>query len=130
MTAETPVDPRDYAYVAVESNTFWGMPDRPTLNYLARARLNGIHTIGLMCGAKSTDKSQRKLEEALRKTGASPIQTRSYWTKRLNDEKRLKEANRMVAQQMALQFATEACRVALQGRQLGSGPNKGIPIAI
>jgi hypothetical protein len=117
MTAETPIDPRDYAFVAVVSNTFWGMPDRPTLNYLARARLNGIPTIGLMCGAGSTDKSQRKLEEALRKTGASPIQTRSYWTKRPNDEKRLKEANRMVAQQMAKEFAVEAGKAALQAQK-------------
>jgi hypothetical protein len=113
MTEETPAAPGNYAFVAVISNTFWATPDRPTLHYLARARFAGIPAIGLMCGAGSTDKSQKKLDEALRRTGASPVQTRSYWTKRPNDEKRMKEANRVVAQQMAQQFAMEAGKATL-----------------
>jgi hypothetical protein len=113
MAQATPAEPKGYAFVAVVSNTYWGFPDRPTIHYLVRARLRGIPAIGLMCGAGSTDKSQKKLDEALRRTGASPIQTRSFWTLRPNDEKRLKEANRAVAQQMAEQFAKESGKAAL-----------------
>jgi hypothetical protein len=117
MTEKTLATPVNYAFVAVISNTFWGTPDRPTLHYLARAKLNGIPAIGLMGGAGSTDKSQKLLDEALRRTGASPVHTRSYWTKRPNDEKRIKEANRMVAQQMAKEFAVESGKAALQAQK-------------
>jgi hypothetical protein len=126
MAKMTSTDLSDYAFVAVVSNTFWGTPDLPTLHYLARARLKGIPTIGLMCGAGSTDKSQKKLEEALRRTGASPVQTQSYWTKRPNDEKQMEAPNRVVAQQMAQQFAVEAGRSALLARQ--PAPAKPIPV--
>jgi hypothetical protein len=124
MTKETPAIPKGYAFVAVVSNTYWGTPDRPTLHYLARAKLTGIPAIGLMCGAGSTDKSQSKLDEALRKTGASSIETRSFWTFRPNDEKHMKEANRVVAEQKALQFATEAGKAAQHAQR----PALAIPV--
>jgi hypothetical protein len=122
MTEKTPATPTDYAFVAVISNTFWGRPDRPTLHYLARARLTGIPAIGLMCGAGSTDRSQKRLNEALRRTGASPVETRSFWTMRPNDEKRMTEANRVVGQQMAEQFAARGGEAALISQQAKRGP--------
>jgi hypothetical protein len=121
MTEETPTAPTDYAIVAVISNTYWGRPDRPTLHYLARARLTGIPAIGLMCGAGSTDRSQRRLDEALRRTGATPVETGSFWTMRPNDEKRMTEANRVVGQQMAEQFAARGGEAALIAQQAKLG---------
>jgi hypothetical protein len=121
MTEETPAAPIGYAFVAVISNTYWGTPDRPTLHYLARARLIGIPAIGLMCGAGSTDRSEKRLDEALRRTGASPVQTRSFWTLRPNDEKHSSEANRVVGQQMAEQFAKEAGKAAVLAQHAKQG---------
>lgn len=113
LTRDTPGAPKDYALVAVVCNTFWWTPDLPTLRYLARARLDGIQAIGLIGGAGSTDRSQRMLDEALRKTGANVIRTRSFWISRPNDETRMNEPNRQVALQMAKQFGSDSGQTVL-----------------
>lgn len=107
MTHTTPGTLKDYALVAVVSNTFWFTPDLPTLRYLARARLDGGVAIGLMLGSGSTERSQRLLEDALRKTGANVHGARSFWIKRPNDEARMNEDNRAVAVEMAKQFGRD-----------------------
>jgi hypothetical protein len=117
MTSKTPAKPEGYAVVAVVSNTFWSMPDLPTLRYLDRARFEGSSVIGLIGGAGSTDHSQDKLKEALKKTGASSIKTRSFWISRPNDEKQMNKPNRQVARQMATAFAYETARAVTQNRQ-------------
>jgi hypothetical protein len=53
------------------------------------------------------------LEEALRKTGANVIQTRSFWLFRPNDEARMNEPNRHVALQIAKQFGVESGQMVL-----------------
>ncbi|MFO1425553.1 MAG: hypothetical protein U1F11_00985 [Steroidobacteraceae bacterium] len=90
--------------LVVVSNTYWWTPDLPTLRYLARARLPGIATLGVIGGAGSTDRSRRMLEEALRRTGASVRGVQAYWLLRPNDEARLAESNRGVALQMAREW--------------------------
>jgi hypothetical protein len=117
LGGDTPATPQGYTLVAVVSNTFWYTPDLPTLFYLGRARLEGIPAIGLIGGAGSTDRSQAKLDEALRKTGARVIRTRSFWIARPNDEKRMAEPNRQVALDMAKQFGEESGRSVLAARQ-------------
>jgi hypothetical protein len=107
MTGKTPASPQDYALVAVVSNTFWFTPDIPTLHYLGRAKLQGTSAIGLMCGAGSTERSERKLRLALEGTGATVLSTRSYWVSRPNDEKRTNVPNREVAKEMARAFGLE-----------------------
>jgi hypothetical protein len=116
LTRDTPAAPKDYALIAVVSNTFWWTPDLPTLRYLERARLDGIQAIGLIGGGGSTDRSQRILNEALRKTGATVIRTRSFWISRPNDEARMNEPNRAVALQMAKQFGVDAGQVVSAAR--------------
>jgi flavorubredoxin len=118
ITRDTPDALKDYALIAVVSNTYWWTPDIPTLRYLKRARIDGVHAIGLIGGAGATGRSQKMLEEALRKTGANVIQTRSFWLFRPNDETRMNEPNREVATQMARQFgADSAQRVLALGKQ-------------
>lgn len=113
MTSQTPATPKQYALIAVVSNTFWWTPDLPTLRYLERARLEGSAAIGLILGAGSTGRSQRLLDEALRKTGANVIRTRSFWIKHPNDEARMNEENRAVALDMAKQFGSDTGTVVL-----------------
>jgi flavorubredoxin len=108
LTHNTPDAPKEYALIAVVSNTYWWTPDLPTLRYLAHAKLNDAHTIGLIGGTGATGRSQRMLEEALRKTGANVLQTRTYWLFRPNDEARMTEPNREVAQQLAKQFGVDS----------------------
>ena len=98
----------EFALIAVVSNTFWWTPDLPTLRYLERVRPDGIAAIGLISGAGSTARSQRLLDEALRRTGANVIRTRSLWSKRPNDEGRMNEDNRAVALDMAQQFGRDS----------------------
>lgn len=117
LTQDTPESPKDYALIAVVSNTYWWTPDLPTLRYLARARLQGVHAIGLIGGAGSTGRSQRLLEESLRQTGAKVMGTRSFWLLRPNDETRMSEANREVARQMATQIGMDAGQVVLASRR-------------
>jgi hypothetical protein len=100
LTGATP-DALSYKLVAVVSNTYWWTPDRPTLRYLARARLDGIAALGIIGGAGSTGRSQRLLDEALRKSGARVIGTRSFWIFRPNDETDSGETNRQVAMRLA-----------------------------
>jgi hypothetical protein len=116
LSGDTPATPQGYALVAVVGNTFWFTPDLPTLRYLARARLEGLPAIGLIGGAGSTDRSQALLDEALRKTGAKVIRTRSFWIARPNDEKRMGEPNRQVALDMAKQFGAESGSSVLAAR--------------
>lgn len=106
-TGKTLARPRNFAVIAVVSNTFWATPDWPTLRYLGRADLKGIPVIGLIGGAGSTDRSQRKLDEALRAAGANVLGTRHFWILRPNDEARMKEPNRRVAREMARRLGFE-----------------------
>ncbi|MFN0315905.1 MAG: hypothetical protein ACKVQA_12815 [Burkholderiales bacterium] len=113
MTRQTPDKPADYALIAVVTNTFWWTPDLPTLRYLERARFGGVYAIGLIGGGGSTGRSQRMLDEALRKTGANVIRTRSFWLSRPNDETRMEEDNRVVALEMARKFGEDSGRAVL-----------------
>ncbi|MGB8857339.1 MAG: hypothetical protein WCC58_11810 [Burkholderiales bacterium] len=113
VTRSTPGAPKEFALIAVVSNTYWWTPDLPTLRYLARARLDNIPAVGIIGGAGATKRSQRMLDEALRKTGANVIQTRAFWLFRPNDEARMNEPNRQVALQMAMQFGASAGKNAL-----------------
>lgn len=101
LTSATPDALGNYKLVAVVSNTYWWTPDRPTLRYLARARLDGKAALGIIGGAGSTERSQRLLDEALRKSGARVIGTRSFWIFRPNEETNSGEPNRQVAMRLA-----------------------------
>lgn len=115
MTGDTPARPQGYAVVAVVSNTFWATPDWPSRRYLRRADLRGLSVVGLICGAGSTDRSQRKLADALRMTGANVLGTQHFWISRPNDEARMKEPNRRVAQEMARRFGLETGQTVARG---------------
>jgi hypothetical protein len=112
MTSRTPARPEGFDIVAVVSNTYYGAPDLPTTRYLKRARFDGMLALGLMGGAGSTDRSQKILDEALHRTNATVLATRSFWTMRPNDESRMKEPNRDVATDLARQFARQATHAA------------------
>ncbi len=121
LTRDTPGSPKEYALIAVVSNTYWWTPDLPTLHYLARARLDGIKVVGIIGGAGATERSQRLFEEALRKTGANVIQTRSFWLFRPNDEARTNEPNREVALQMAKLLGAESGLMVLASSKKSAG---------
>lgn len=108
LTRDTPGDPKGYALIGVVSNTYYWTPDLPTLRYLKRAHLESLSVVGLIGGAGSTARSQRILDEALRRTWAKVIGTRSFWLWRPNDETRMSEPNRDVALQLAKQFGLES----------------------
>jgi hypothetical protein len=112
LTGATPAALGNYQLVAVVSNTYWWTPDRPTLRYLARVRLDGTAALGIIGGAGSTGRSQRLLDEALRKTGARVIDTRSFWIFRPNEATESGEPNRQVAMRLAERLGRET------GRQL------------
>ena len=65
-----------------------------------------------MGGAGSTERSEKILDEALHRTNATVLATRSFWTMRPNDESRVKEPNRDVAQDLARRFGVEAANAA------------------
>ena len=113
LTSATPADPRGYALIGVVTNTYYWTPDLPTLRYLKRAKLDGIAVVGLVGGAGATARSQRILDEALRRTGARVIETRSFWLWRPNDENRIHESNREIALELAKQLGTETGRSVL-----------------
>lgn len=113
LTQDTPESPKGYALIAVVSNAYWWSPDLPTLHYLARARLEGIHAIGLIGGVGASARSQQLLEASLRQTGAKMIGTRSFSLIQSNDETRPSEDNREVALQMATQIGAGAGQVVL-----------------
>jgi hypothetical protein len=107
LTGDTPAAPKDYALIGVVSNTYWWTPDLPTLRFLARARLGGIASVGLIGGAGATSRSQRLLAEALRASGSRVLQTRAFWLWRPNDEQRMAEVNRDVAIDLARQMGRD-----------------------
>lgn len=117
VTSDTPPTFEGYALIAVVSNTYWWTPDLPTLRYLDRARFNGTVVIGIIGGAGGTARSQRLLDEALRKTGANVIRARSFWLWRPNDETRANEPNRQVAMQLARQFAVDTAQIVLAAKR-------------
>jgi hypothetical protein len=138
MTSKTPTALGAYALITVVSNTYWAAPDWPTTRYLARIRLGGAKAIGVMCGAGSTGRSERKLREALERAGAVVVTTRSYWIFRPNDERRLDARNRDVAKDMARNLGLEVGR-AIRGprenqasggsdRNVSSLPGKAVPL--
>jgi hypothetical protein len=122
LTGKTPASPQGYALVAVVSNTYWFTPDLPTHRYLGRVRLQGLGAIGLMCGAGSTGRSERKLRAALENAGARVVTTRSYWVFRPNDEKRVNQPNREVARDMAHKLGLEIGQTLAGGGRAGSKP--------
>lgn len=113
LTIDTPPVPEGYQLIAIVSNTYWWRPDLPTLRYLKHARLNGVNAIGVIGGAGATERSMRMLDDALRKTGANVVGTRSFWLLRPNDDAHMSEPNRQVALQLARQFAVETGQATL-----------------
>jgi len=114
LTSQTPADPAGYVLIAVVSNTYFWTPDRPTRDYLKRAKLDGTPAIGLMAGAGATGRAERLLREALLGTGAGSVDTRSFWLWRPNDEGRTRESNRAVALDEAERFAFEAALMSIR----------------
>ncbi|MGE0157973.1 MAG: hypothetical protein AB7T31_01100 [Gemmatimonadales bacterium] len=112
LTTRTQARADGYAIVAVVSNTYFWTPDRPTLRFLRRARFDAIPVIGLMGGAGATGRSERLLHEALGRTGALSVETRSFWLWRPNDEARAEVPNREMAVERAEAFAYEAALAA------------------
>jgi hypothetical protein len=55
------------------------------------------------------------LDEALRRTGATVLQTRSFWLWRPNDDSRLDRPNREVALQLAREFGLQSATTAVAG---------------
>jgi hypothetical protein len=110
LTSDTPSAFEGYELIAVVSNTYWWTPDLPTLSYLERARFNGVNVIGVIGGGGATERSQRMLDEALHKTGANVVGTRSLWLWRPNDESRMTEPNKQVALQLAKVFGVESAK--------------------
>ena len=68
-----------------------------------RATLTGAtpDALGIIGGAGSTGHSQRLLDEALRKSAARVISTRSFWIFQPNEETDSGEPNRQVAMRLA-----------------------------
>ncbi len=112
VTSDTPSVFEGYALIAVVSNTYWWTPDLPTLRYLKRARFDGVNVIGVIGGGGATERSQRILDEALHKTGANVLRTRSFWLWRPNDATRINEPNKLVALQLAEAFGVESAKNA------------------
>ncbi|MDX2270137.1 MAG: hypothetical protein NW208_18700 [Bryobacter sp.] len=90
-----------YALIAVVSNTYNWAPDAPTVAMLQRAKWQGRKVVGLMCGAGSTERAARLLQEALAATGAEVLEVASFWSMRPNDEARMAEPNQQVAEDKA-----------------------------
>jgi hypothetical protein len=119
LTAATPGRPAGYNLVAVVTNTYYWTPDLPTLRYLKRAQFEGTLLVGLIGGAGSTGRAERILDAALRRTGGTVFQTRSFWLWRPNDESRKGVPNREVALDQARELALQAAARVLQDRPLG-----------
>jgi hypothetical protein len=115
-TSATPDRPTGYAVVAVIGNTYYWTPDLPTQRYLRRARFDGLPVLGIMGGAGATGRSERMLDEALRRAGGSIVATRSYWLLRPNDEARIDEPNRARALQNAEALALEVGQRVVEDR--------------
>ncbi len=120
MTKDTPVKPRNYAIIAIVSNTFFWQPDWPTMRYLNRSDLNGVPTIGIMAGGGATERARQKLIKALVRSGADLRDTRSLWVSKPNDDMRLHENNRAVAGDIARSFAFNAARRVIAQGQVAS----------
>lgn len=116
LTDATPARPQGYALVVVVSNTCWWAPDRPTRRYLARARWNGLRTIGLLAGAGATQRSQRLLERALNATGAGVVAVEPFWIWRPHDAQRTDQPSRAVAADRARRLGL-ACAAAVLSPQ-------------
>lgn len=108
LTGKTPGEPKGYRLLVLVSNTFFFSPDLPTLRYLKRAKLTGLKTIGVIAGGGATTRSQKMLESALSRSGASILAIRAFWTSRPNDKKRLQEPNRELALEGARQLGLTA----------------------
>jgi hypothetical protein len=122
ITKATAAAPGDYAVIAVITNTFYGSPDRPTLRYLKRARFGKAPTIGLALGAGATDRAQVILNEKLQRAGTNILDVRSFWISRPNDENRLQEPNRTVAEEMARSWAKRVGMDILAKDRAGEAP--------
>ncbi len=118
FTSQTPPNPGQYAVVGLVSNTYFWTPDRPTLHYLERARLQGVAAIGIMGGAGATGRSERLLREAIAATGARVLQTRSFWLLRPNDESRMDDPNRQVAMDEATRLGRDLGGRVLRDRHM------------
>lgn len=116
LTGDTPAQPTGYQLLVVVSNTFFWMPDLPTLRYLKRARLDRIPTVGVTAGAGSTTRAEKMLEQALSDSGAAVVAMRAFWISRPNDELRLAEPNRAVALQLAQQLGFAAGKGEIAAR--------------
>jgi hypothetical protein len=74
----------------------------------------------LICGAGSTDRSQRLLGDALRKAGANILGTQHLWVWRPNDEAQMDKPNRRVAQKKARRLGFETGLKVMQDKAVAA----------
>ena len=104
------VDFGRYDLIVFGTNTYYGRPDYPTQNFLARVKLNGKPVAGLVSGAGDTEQSVAALKELIEKSGGMPVGVKAFWLFRPNDESRMDESNISVAFDSARAFGAEIGR--------------------
>ncbi len=84
------------------ANTYNWAPDKALSNYIKKHdKLENKNVLAITLGAGSTLRSQRLLEDIIRKKGSNLIDSKSYWLLKPNDENRISESNVAVAVEMA-----------------------------
>lgn len=97
----TPATPGNYDLLAIGTNTYWWAPDPPTRRYLARARLGGLPVVVLASGSGQAERALARTEARVEDAGGRVIRALALYSWRPNDETRLREPNKRVAQDLA-----------------------------
>lgn len=106
--AKAKFDHNKYDLLVICANTYNWAPDWKISGFVRRyPDLVAKPTVAMTLGSGSTARSQRLLEERLRKRNAVILDSRTYWLMRPNDENRMEAANTQVAQDQVYAWGRE-----------------------
>ncbi len=106
------------------ANTYNWAPDMAVSNYIdEHDKLQNKDVLAITLGAGSTLRSQRVLEDIIRKKGSNLIDSKSYWLLKPNDENRINESNVAVAVEMARELGRSVGKRILDSGGKKSGTN-------
>lgn len=101
------INPSSYYLILIISNTYNWAPDWPTVDWIKEAPLKGKKVIAITLGAGSTEFSKKSLDTKIKESGATLLDSRTFWLLRPNDESQIHKPNVEVAKKLAEEWGEQ-----------------------
>lgn len=107
VAAAEGIDQNNYQAFIYCANTYNWRPDWAIVDFIEERPNDSRTAVTITLGAGSTEVSQKHLDEVVKNTGLTLINSYSLWLWRPNDETKIEKSNVELAESMAYQWGNE-----------------------